>query len=116
MWREDAGSHDGLRQRLGVFGGLKGRQPADDCQPLLYLRGIAERGLIDDNLDQILAPCRERGVAVASECMYARPTWDHSAERRRSDPSTTQALRARTGSNYTVPEEAEITPLLGSHF
>ena len=42
VWRKDAGSHDGLRQRLGVLRDLKGRQATDDCEPLLYLRRIAE--------------------------------------------------------------------------
>jgi hypothetical protein len=40
--RKDARSHDGLRQRLGVFGDLEGRQTADDRESLFYFCGIAD--------------------------------------------------------------------------
>jgi hypothetical protein len=50
MRRKHTGCHDGLRQGLGVFSDLEGRQAADDCKPLLYLRWIAERGFIDYDL------------------------------------------------------------------
>src|SRR5712692_1259354 len=48
--RKNTSSHDGLRQRIGVIGDRQSRQPADDCEPLLNFRRIADRGLIDDDL------------------------------------------------------------------
>jgi hypothetical protein len=39
---QDAGSHDGLRQRFGVCRDLKGRQAADDRKSLLHFSGIAD--------------------------------------------------------------------------
>src|SRR6266581_4407650 len=48
--RKDTSSHDGLGQRIGVIGDRQSRQPADDREPLLYLRGIADRGFVNDDL------------------------------------------------------------------
>src|SRR4051812_7441586 len=48
--RKDAGSHDGLRQGLGVLRDIKGRQASDDRESLLYFRGIADRGFVNDDL------------------------------------------------------------------
>src|SRR6266571_7286650 len=41
--RKDASSHDGLRQRIGVIGDRQSRQPADDREPLLNFRRIADQ-------------------------------------------------------------------------
>ena len=48
--RKDASSHDGMSQRIGVIGDRQGRKAADDREPLLNFRWIADRGLLDDDL------------------------------------------------------------------
>ena len=51
VWRKDAGSHDGPRQRFGVFRDLQRQQATDEGESLLYFRRIADRGFVDDDLE-----------------------------------------------------------------
>src|SRR5258708_924038 len=50
MRRMDAGSHNTLGQGRGVRRDIKSRQAADDCEPLLYLCGVADRSFADNHL------------------------------------------------------------------
>ncbi len=76
--RKDPRSHDGWRQRIGFISDCQIRQPADDREPLLNFRRIADRDLVDDDLG-------DRALKLATSirppvlCGLLVPSDDHVA-------------------------------------